>query len=454
MKWRKRIFGPVPSKIIFSVRSWFALFAVLLFVFWPASTVLADIEPTNNNIPGEPIPSSPFNGSIALTEADDVYRVYLSAGQQITASITGDAGTEFSLVLFGPGSTDVWADTPVDEAIWSAYPNTLTYDVPSSGDYYLDVFIGTGAIGNYTVTYTISGATSYTYYFPWYDCECMDTWILVGNPSETTPVAVDIYLAGDWMESQLIPAGQSYYAYYEGEMDGPVEVESDAPIFTTQRSLFDDSFCEIAGFSDTGLSTEYYFPWYDCLYMKTWILVGNPSETTPAAINIYLGGSWMESRTIPAGESYYAYYSGTMGGPVEVTSNIPVFATQRSLYGPPEWMEIGPDYATSFCEIAGFSGTGLSTEYYFPWYDCLYMKTWILVGNPQDSTVSFSIFLGGNYKESRALGPGQSYYAFYDGQMGGPVKIVSTQLVFATQRSIFPYYFPASFWEICGIKIP
>jgi len=75
----------------------------------------------------------------------------------------------------------------------------------------------------------------------------MKTWILVGNPSDAVTANVNLYIAGQWKEAfSLGPKGR-YYAYYSGLVDGPVRVTSDNQVFTTQRSIFGPSFCEVVG---------------------------------------------------------------------------------------------------------------------------------------------------------------------------------------------------------------
>ena len=46
-------------------------------------------------------------------------------------------------------------------------------------------------------------------------------------------------------------------------------------------------------------TTEYFFPWYDNVYMQTWILVGNPSASQTAYVDIFIGGTKQDSYVIP-----------------------------------------------------------------------------------------------------------------------------------------------------------
>jgi hypothetical protein len=107
----------------------------------------------DDNVPGVPIPSSPFGGTLDQDiDYDDVYSIYLAAGQVLQASITGDGGTDFDLYLYAPGTTDVMVDDWVALAEEVTYPDTFVYTASVSGTYYLDAYAATGS-GSYTITY-------------------------------------------------------------------------------------------------------------------------------------------------------------------------------------------------------------------------------------------------------------------------------------------------------------
>lgn len=289
-----------------------------------------------------------------------------------------------------------------------------------------------------------------SYYFPWYDDLYMQTWVLVGNPSTTQTVQIDLFVGSMQRENDyVIPAGGRQYFRYNGVMDGPTRIVANRPVFVTQRSLYPGtgpaSFSEVAGLSNASLDMTYYFPWYDCLYMQTWILVGNPDVSASVPIDLYIGSAQKENGySIPAGGRAYFKYDGLMDGPVRVVSpsGMTIFTTQRSLY------------SSSFCEVPGIAASSLAQTYFLPWYDDLYMQTWVLVGNASTtSTALVDLFIGSSQKENNfSLSPGGRQYFRYNGLMDGPVKVVSDNGVplFSTQRSIYA----TSFWEIPGIKVP
>jgi len=167
----------------------------------------------------------------------------------------------------------------------------------------------------------------------------MSTWVLVGNPATNT-AHTEIY-AGDMSTPKSthdIPPGGRVTPQYAELMDGPVKVVSTngVKVFTSERSLYKDSFNEVMGVPSEQLSTEYWFPWYDQVGMSTWVLVGNPSQTETAQVDIYVGDMTTprSSHTIPPGGRVTPQYPGLMDGPVKVvsTNGVKVFTSERSLY--------------------------------------------------------------------------------------------------------------------------
>ncbi|TLM98526.1 MAG: hypothetical protein FDZ75_02160, partial [Actinobacteria bacterium] len=116
--------------------------------------------PDDRNIPGVPLAASPVSGTLdSSTDTDDVQSVLLGAGQTLTVSLTGAAGTDFDLWLFGPDATDVDdATQAVAKSRLGSYPETIEYKAPVTGVYYLDAFADTGS-GAYTMTWSIDGVS-------------------------------------------------------------------------------------------------------------------------------------------------------------------------------------------------------------------------------------------------------------------------------------------------------
>jgi hypothetical protein len=104
-----------------------------------------------------PIPSSPFSDNVAQdTDPNDVFGIALSAGQTLTASVTGPPGSDLDLLLYpsGTATVNVIGGT-VAEARGTSYPDSFTHTATQSGTYYLDVYSYAGA-GLYTLTYSVA----------------------------------------------------------------------------------------------------------------------------------------------------------------------------------------------------------------------------------------------------------------------------------------------------------
>ena len=216
------------------------------------------------------------------------------------------------------------------------------------------------------------------YWFTWYDDLAQKTWIMVGNPSSSQTAHVTIKIAGATMGPGIydIAPGGRILPHYDGVQNGPVEISSDIPIFTSQRSMYGaaSSFLEIMGYPDNRLHTKYWFTWYDDLAQKTWILVGNPSSSQTAHVTIKIAGATMGPGIydIAPGGRILPNYTGVQNGPVEISSDIPIFTSQRSIFGA----------ASNFLEIMGFPDNQLTDKYWFTWYDNVAQQTWILIGAP------------------------------------------------------------------------
>jgi len=225
----------------------------------------------------------------------------------------------------------------------------------------------------------------------------MNTWVLVGNPSATQHAYVDIYIGG--VKRNTTPGGVPYNIapndnitpQFSGVVNGPVRVvsvtgsgtPSPINIFTSERSLYGSSFNEVMGIPLNQFTTEYWYTWYDNQGMSAWVLVGNPSATQHAYVDIYIGG--VKRNTTPGAVPYDIPPNSKItptfaanSGPVRVVSvtgsgtpsPINIFTSERVIYN------------SSFNEMMGYPANQLTSEYWFTWYDNVYMHTDVLVGRP------------------------------------------------------------------------
>ena len=261
------------------------------------------------------------------------------------------------------------------------------------------------------------------------------------NPSCAT---ADVRIANQYKGTYYLASGQSVTPGYDGLMGGPVQVTSTNGmlIFASERSVFaGTSFNETMGYPTNRLTTEYWFPWYDKSTMMTRVLIGNPNAIETARVELYIGGVYKETFNILPYGSVTPGYDGLVGGPVRVLSipngngvTVPIFASERAVYA-----------GVSFDEMMGYPANRLTTEYWFPWYDKKSMLTDLVIGNTDGvETAKVEVYIAGEYKETLDILPYESATAWYDGVMGGPVRVLSiandngvTVPVVASERSVY-----------------
>ncbi|MBK9924359.1 MAG: hypothetical protein IPP66_03625 [Anaerolineales bacterium] len=283
------------------------------------------------------------------------------------------------------------------------------------------------------------------YWFTSLDDAGMITYLVIGNPSETETAEVDVYIGGVKKNTTpySIPPGQRVYPRY-GINGGPVRVVSTngVSVFTSERTKYGNSFNEVMGFPSTQLDTEFWFTSYDDAGMITYLVIGNPSETETAEVDVYIGG--VKKNTTPysilPGQRVFPRY-GINGGPVRVvsTNGVKVFTSERTKYG------------NSFNEVLGYPIAQTSTELWFTSLDDASMITYLVIGNPSETeTAEVDVYIGGVKKNTTpySILPGQRVFPRY-GINGGPVRVVSTNgvKVFTSERTKYL----SSFNEILGI---
>ncbi len=275
-----------------------------------------------------------------------------------------------------------------------------------------------------------------------------------------------VTIGSDLMGNDAVASNSSLTKSYASVLDGPVKIVSTSGnnIFASQRAVYGNSFNELMGYPADQFGKEYWFPWYDNVYMKTWVLVGNPSATDTAYVDIYIGGVKVNNTIggipykILPGENIQPRFPGQPSGPVRVVSvtgagtpsPLNIFASERSTFH------------SSFNEVMGVPFDQFTTEYWFPWYDNTYMKTWVLVGNPSATDTAYvDIYIGGvkvNDTEGGvpyAIPANSNIQPRFPGQPSGPVRVVSvtgdgtpTPLnIFSSERSTYG----ASFSEVMGM---
>ncbi len=121
----------------------------------------------DDNIPGVPLPASPFSHALAKNVSEDaapldVYSVNLNEGDVFTFEVNSPLTSVLDVMIFAPGATDAWWDYP---ETWSTpvswTQNRLQYYAPATGTYYVAVVNWWSEVaGSYTANWqktTLSG---------------------------------------------------------------------------------------------------------------------------------------------------------------------------------------------------------------------------------------------------------------------------------------------------------
>ena len=273
------------------------------------------------------------------------------------------------------------------------------------------------------------------YWYTSLDDYGMTTYLVIGNPDPSQTALVDVYIGGTKMNStpySIAPNERIYPRY--GINGGPVKVVSTngVNIFTSQRVIYKDSFTETLPFPANQMTTEYWYTSLDDYGMTTYLVIGNPDPSQTALVDVYIGGTKMNSTpySIAPSERIYPRY-GINDGPVKVvsTNGVNIFTSQRVIY------------KDSFTETLPFPANQMTTEYWYTSLDDYGMTTYLVIGNPDPSqTALVDVYIGDTKMNSTpySIAPSERIYPRY-GINGGPVKVVSTNGVniFTSQRVIY-----------------
>ncbi|HXQ37089.1 MAG TPA: hypothetical protein VN843_23970, partial [Anaerolineales bacterium] len=176
------------------------------------------------------------------------------------------------------------------------------------------------------------------YWFTSYDDVGMATFLVIGNPDPALTAEVDVFIGGILKGHYSIAPGARVFPRY-GINAGPVHVVSTngVNIFTSERTKFKNSFNEVMGYPGDQLATEYWFTSYDDKGMITYLVVGNPSTSQTAEVDVYIGGNKMNTSgpiQIAPGQRVFPRY-GINAGPVQVvsTNGVDIFTSERTRFG-------------------------------------------------------------------------------------------------------------------------
>jgi spore germination protein YaaH len=272
-----------------------------------------------------------------------------------------------------------------------------------------------------------------TSYFNWFDKASPGMFndnIHLLNPGGTT-ASVTVSLPGATSQvATLAPGGETYVTFPSGKIGGPVTVSSTQPVLASQRVQYNQSFNEVWAVTAAQAVMTSYLNWFDKAsspgFVNDNIHLLNPGATS-ATVTVSLPGATSQMRTVAAGaEAYVTFPFGKIGGPVTVSSNQPVLASQRV------------QYYSSFNEVLAASAAQAVPTSHFNWFDKASSGMFsdnIHLFNPGATSESVTVTLPGAPTQTATVPPGaEAYVSFPAGTIGGPVTVSATQPVLVSQR--------------------
>ena len=221
---------------------------------------------------------------------------------------------------------------------------------------------------------------------------------------------------------------------------GPVEIYNVAnnQLIASQRVLYTvngklTSFSEMMGLPDNQLNKVYWLPWYNNKTLNTQLRFGNVSAST-ATVHVRIGGVEVAGSpyTLAPGASLRRSYTGIDRGPVKIESNVNIVAAERVIYN------VG-GVDTSYSEMMAFPASKVGKIFWMPWYNNKDMSTQLRITNVSNTAATIRVAIGGKLMKGSpfTLAPRTSRRLSYAGIDRGPVKIVSSVNIVASERVIY-----------------
>jgi hypothetical protein len=96
------------------------------------------------------------SGQVGLGDLDDVFKIPLASGQQLTISMNGSGPGDADLYLYPPGTTDVTTNPYSAASTNGSNDELIQGTVQTGGEWYIDVHSYDGGQVDYNVTVTVS----------------------------------------------------------------------------------------------------------------------------------------------------------------------------------------------------------------------------------------------------------------------------------------------------------
>jgi hypothetical protein len=255
----------------------------------------------------------------------------------VNVSIPGHPPCNTVGATIGPGRFQVF-----NCATGFGGPAVVTSNVPLLGSQrvqYYSTFNEANAMGD------LNGAA--TQDFTWYDRLSSSGFkndnVHVMNPGPNA-ASVSITIPGQpscaYANITVNPGQEAFRGCATG-FQGPVIITADQRVFASQRVQYYQSFNEVGSMPTGQAAKTLYGPWYDIIsdpgFQNDNVHVMNPSTTATAHVNVTIlhpDGSpcSIPTLTVPPGGELFTGCPVGYGGPVTVSSDQPVIASQRVQY--------------------------------------------------------------------------------------------------------------------------
>ena len=288
-----------------------------------------------------------------------------------------------------------------------------------------------------------SSAASTQLWLNWYDQQNTAFKVVnihLANPSSTSVTTTVSFGANS--KTVTVPANSIAIVNFAGQVGGPVHINSSGAILASARTEYDQSFNEVNAVPVSQASTVLDFSWYDQVspgYTLDNIHIGNPSSSS-ATVTVSLSGTARTTVTIAAGGEAVVNLGALSGGPVKISSNVPVIASQRVFY------------YSSFNEVYAVPTSLASTKLLLNWYDQAdvgFNLDNVHLVNPSSTSSTVTVTVGASSKTVTIASGGATFVSF-PGVVGGPVFITGTVPVLASART----QYNQSFNEVNAIPVP
>lgn len=300
---------------------------------------------------------SSFDETPAVTETRAASDLFLSwydlasPGMRVDNIHLVNPGTAVAHVTITGPAAPLTSDVPAGGETWVAWP-------PGSigGPVHVHTAATTPVIASQRVQYGSTfneviarpaGDAAQSQVFTWFDNASPGMWndnIHLVNPG-ATPANVTVRVGTAVRTLTVAPGAGGVTSFPYGVIGGPVTVTSDVPVLASQRVQYYDSFNEVLGTPTSAGATSIWMPWFDSA--SPGMLNDNVHLLNPGTVSAHVTVSGPGATTtldVPAGVGTWVTWSGVIGGPVHVTSSVPVIASQRV------------QYYNSFNEALGLAG--------------------------------------------------------------------------------------------------